>query len=140
MHSCLTKQLTVTRKCQNLTKYSYKIFVVFYKNIYMKQIEYDKRATYTGTIHFKCFRVSRISTVFYKITYMKQIEYDKRATYIGTIYSKCFRVSRISVVLNMYKITYMKQIKYDKCATYIGTIHSKCFECQEYQLSSILCA
>ena len=56
----------------------------------MKQIEYDKCATYIGTIHSKCFRVSRISVVFYKITYMKQIEYDKCATYIGTIHSKCF--------------------------------------------------
>ena len=57
----------------------------------MKQIEYDKRATYIATIHSKCFRVSRISIVFYyKITYMKQIEYDKCATYIGTIHSNCF--------------------------------------------------
>ena len=51
----------------------------------MKEIEYDKRATYIGTIHSKCFRVLRISIVFYyKITYMKQIEYDTHecATYV----------------------------------------------------------
>ena len=59
---------------------------------YVKQIEYDKRATYIGTIHSKCFRVSEISVVFefYKITYMKEIEYDKHAIYIGIIHSKCF--------------------------------------------------
>ena len=47
----------------------------------MKQIQYNK--DYIGTIHSKCYRVSRISVVFYKITYMKQIEYDNYATYIG---------------------------------------------------------
>ena len=105
-----------------------RISVVFYEITYMKQIEYDKCATYIGTIHSKCFWVSRISVVFY-IMSMKQIQYNK--DYIGTIHSKCYRVSRISVVF--YKITYMKQIEYDNYATYIGTIHSKCYQFYHYK-------
>ena len=49
----LTLVRTIHSKCFRVSGIS----VVFCKITYMKQIEYDKHATYIATIHSKCFRV-----------------------------------------------------------------------------------
>ena len=71
--------LTLVLSILNVLECQDRISVVFYIT-YIKQIQYDKDATYIGTIHSECYKVSMISVALYKITYMKQIEHDNYTT------------------------------------------------------------
>ena len=70
VHLTLVPSILNASECQGyplscMHKITYMKQIEYVYMTSMKQIQCDKRTTYIGTIHSKCFRVSRISIILY---------------------------------------------------------------------------